>query len=353
MLTGYRLNIQNFFGESVSFDKIITPSFDHPEIKVSKDKPIAFILLNATAMTIISDEYEQQEIIPEKNIVNGFEFANFAINKKISLDYIKEHIKDNTIGWIQQFYTDGNIVLNIVHYLNNRTDFNDVTIEEIHYNPIVHSMSLVYSNTSKPYYGTESFNVFNEQSVIDEGFKFQRQVYVEGDSEMVSQPMDYDNVTNWDFFHYYTLLFNNKIINGYWLSEAQQIADYNAFKAKCHKPVLTDDNRVTYFDDYQDNTQSQYMKKYVTNFQYFYPTTINWCSNFDKDMVACSFYDHGDLFRVYFCGTDDCDREFLFEKSVFSEKEQFFDYMESFDNIVSDELMDKLETLTYNYLPEK
>lgn len=354
MIFGFRLTIPDFMGHPFSMEKLTALDFDHPLIKVSKGNPIAFFLIEENDLDIAFDSQVFRHIKLDHENKGGLEYANYSVNKKISYDLIKDHITENTVAWVQQLWTSNDKchAINLIHHIKD-IEFTFPMIEEIHFNILSPTMNFVLSNPSKPYFDINDFSMESVSKRLNIEVKKQNDMINRIYNEMGKEEVKPDLFKGQESLSYghddfndilysnFSLMFSETFLWPMWLSESQYRTNINNFKKTMLKPALNYEDKVAYVDTHIKDS----MKTYASDFDFFIPTTINWCGNFNKDMVGLNIYEDEGAFSVYFAGTDDCERNFSFN-DIETGRKSFFDLLGLHDHVITNEFINELQLLS-------
>lgn len=357
MLLGFRLTIPCFLGQSFSMEKLQYPGFDHPQIKVSKENPVCFFIYNKSILSDVLGTYNITYIEDDGSFPYGFEFANYAINPKISYDLIKDKIQDETFCWVQQLWTgdDQCPIVNLIHHIK-KVPYDDPMIEEIHYNPIDTTLPLTLSNESKTYFNINSFSFedlklcFEEQAnehrdmlnevLIEDGLDTLNFDTFKGKSSLTCSHPDFDSF----MFSLYSSMFFKTFLSTIWLSVNQYNQNIIDFKNTMLEPAYSLDKKEEYIRKHiPDN-----LKSYASQFDMFVSTTMHWSSNFPKDMVGISTNKISNCFYVNIGGTDDHDQTFSFNKTNY-DNVKLLDLLLKHGDVVTYEFIKELEDLSDDF----
>ena len=320
-LIGYSYQVPNFFGKSIMVEHIVAEDFRHREIIVSKEIPIAFFLIEENPMADIDGIpfiYLPLLIDLKEHKIQGYTIAQYLTRSNTNIDIIKDKFTKDTIGFCQQIYfTDKNII-GLTQFFDIR--FEDDFVYELHANPIFLNEPLTRFNPSKPsnnndismFVDTNSYKTYYKNSPA-----YQREidmksrlssVFPEDRCEILNQYLELNNCPISELVYSkssslhidFEYEIHQRLFNGqFWLTKKQEEINFKEWKSTAPKPVITYEDKIKF-------------STYAENWDYFFPTNMEWSGNFNGNMCALStqINKEDNKLHVYFSGTDDCDMGF-------------------------------------------
>jgi hypothetical protein len=355
-LIGLSHQIPNFFGKSIMVEHIIEENFRHNEALVNKNNPVSFFVIEKNPMEFIDNIpflYFPVSYDKSQYKVHGHSIYNYLTMPRLNFEAIQDQFTENTIGFMQQLYfTDKNTV-NLTQFFDIIFDKN--TISELHANPVFHNEALVRANSCVS-------NIDNDLSIFENSKNYiefyKKSSHYESYLSFEKRFSDFDSFESINLDDYFNCSLEEltkisktsinvclesditrRLYNGsFWLTKTQEANNLSAAKEKAHKPVITPEEKTSYINSLKRTN----MISYTSNWDYFLPTYINFCGNFEHEMVAISSHIDNNLLIVVFSGTDDMDMAF---STPFDNILEFLTYIiYTHDGFITYDVFDEMKT---------
>lgn len=333
------LNVPNFFGKNISFEKIITNNFN--ECFVSKNKPIAYFLTKKSPDYFITGNTIISEIdISSNNIVAGHEYLTYLLNPKFNDSNFSQFIDKETISFTQQFYAGDKVsVVNIIHNFDEKPK--NVSSQEIFINVFGQKkLSADYDLV-----GDFDFSVFESAEKVSEYYENTFHHSLRNPKSGITQ-LYFDQNPN--IYNAVSYFFNFYILQPSWINKNQERKFFQQFINNARKPLILEQDKIDYFNLHKEFYSNSYFYDCLFGDNVFmFSTNMQWGGNFPENMVSCYInekftIDNKDFFQVVFQGTDDGEITLIFNYDVFSSKDQFIDFILKNNGVIYQKLIDDL-----------
>lgn len=332
------LNIPNFFGKNISFEKIITDNFS--ECFVSKDKPISYFLTKKSESYFLTGQtFISQIDVSSQVIKSGYEYLTYLLNPNFNDSFFQEFIDHNTISFTQQFYVGDKVsVINLIHNFEEKPK--NISSQEIFINVFgKKTLSSDYDLVSD-----FDYSIFESaEKVLSNYNKTFPNLNIDFDIKQL-----YFN-QNPNIYHIISFFFEQHILHSSWMNKNQEYKIFKDFVKNSRKPLILKQDKINYFELHKEFYSNKYFYDCLFGDNVFmFSTNMNWGSNFPENMVSCCIYenfliDNKKHFKVVFTGTDDCDLCLIFNYDVFSSKSQFIDFILKNNGVIYYDLIQELK----------